>query len=415
MHLFRTRTDTEAVVHANEQWGTDSVKRLRGMFAFALLGAFLSGGIDSSIVSGLMAKLSDQPVKTFSIGFKEATYNELAHPRRVAGLWSTDHHESIVEPDALRHYGEPYLNTSTKNILTSGSSNESNGQYSPKVGMKVNSASSSFPHANQSNSRQRRLPSWRRIVFIGTITVAAVMCAVEGATYYFERRSIQAIAKDVIQRAGAVDTRSRIIALRDYVRANVSVFDAQEINRPFFRDSAAETLRSGKGFCGESTRAFICLADSVGIRAQRINLWGTEPHVVAEAEISPNDRVIVDCQNPPKIKDLETLDEVILRPEFTDYYTLNLRGLHLYGIVSRVKLAMGALTFWTENPHALKSLLWFLFGLSSALSWLILKSARKLLRAVLRKRGWIHVSNTREIAAAARLHAPSLEVVSQQH
>lgn len=92
--------------------------RLR-MISDVPLGAFLSGGIDSSIVVGLMAKLSSAKVKTFSIGFKEAAYDETAHARRIAERWETDHHEFIVEPDALsilpklvRHYGEPYADSS---------------------------------------------------------------------------------------------------------------------------------------------------------------------------------------------------------------------------------------------------------------------------------------------------------------
>ena len=277
----------------------------------------------------------------------------------------------------------------------------------------MNITTSRFLNSNGSTGR-RRPSRWRRFVFVGTVTMALTLCAVECATQYFQKKAIQTIAQDVTQRAGANDPRARIIALRDYVRANVSFFDAQHESRPFFRDSATETLNSGKGYCGEATRAFICLADAVGIRSQRINLWGTEPHVVAEAEISPDERVIVDCQNPPKVRDLETLDHVILRPEFTDYYTLNLRRLYLNGIVSRVKLEMGALTYWTENPHALKALLWFLFALSSVLGWLILKSARNASRVLLRRRGWIHISNTQEIATAARMLTLGQEASGEQ-
>lgn len=83
------------------------------------LGAFLSGGIDSSIVVGLMAQLSDRPVKTFTIGFDEADYSEVAHARRVAERFGTDHHETIVRPDALailptlvQHFGEPFADSS---------------------------------------------------------------------------------------------------------------------------------------------------------------------------------------------------------------------------------------------------------------------------------------------------------------
>ena len=65
------------------------------------LGAFLSGGVDSSIIVSLMARCMNQPVKTFSIGFKESSYNELLYARAVAKKYNTEHHEFIVEARAL--------------------------------------------------------------------------------------------------------------------------------------------------------------------------------------------------------------------------------------------------------------------------------------------------------------------------
>jgi asparagine synthase (glutamine-hydrolysing) len=83
------------------------------------LGAFLSGGIDSSVVVALMAQRSSRPVKTFAIGFDEERYNELPHARRVAEHLGTEHHEMIVRPDALGilerliwHFDEPFADSS---------------------------------------------------------------------------------------------------------------------------------------------------------------------------------------------------------------------------------------------------------------------------------------------------------------
>lgn len=83
------------------------------------LGAFLSGGIDSSTVVALMSQLSDKKVNTFSIGFDDVDYDELQYAKNIARKYGTNHHEFIVRPKALEilpllveRYGEPYADSS---------------------------------------------------------------------------------------------------------------------------------------------------------------------------------------------------------------------------------------------------------------------------------------------------------------
>lgn len=83
------------------------------------LGAFLSGGIDSTIIAGLMQSLSERPVLTFSIGFPITEYDERSYARAAAEHLGTEHHEYLVEPSAIDllpkliwHYDEPFSDSS---------------------------------------------------------------------------------------------------------------------------------------------------------------------------------------------------------------------------------------------------------------------------------------------------------------
>ena len=83
------------------------------------LGAFLSGGIDSSTVVALMSMVQAAPVKTFSIGFKEEDFSEVKYARDVSKRFGTEHHEMIVEPDAMGilpdlawEFDEPFADSS---------------------------------------------------------------------------------------------------------------------------------------------------------------------------------------------------------------------------------------------------------------------------------------------------------------
>ena len=83
------------------------------------LGVFLSGGVDSSAVAVMMARHSEKPIETFSVGFNEKDYSELAYAKKVASILGANHHEFIIEPDVLGilpklvwHMDEPFADAS---------------------------------------------------------------------------------------------------------------------------------------------------------------------------------------------------------------------------------------------------------------------------------------------------------------
>jgi asparagine synthase (glutamine-hydrolysing) len=96
----------------------DESVRLR-MVSDVPLGAFLSGGVDSSAVVAMMARHSTTRIKTFCIGFDESQYDERAYARMVSERYDTEHHEMVVRPNALEvlpkliwHYNEPFSDPS---------------------------------------------------------------------------------------------------------------------------------------------------------------------------------------------------------------------------------------------------------------------------------------------------------------
>jgi asparagine synthase (glutamine-hydrolysing) len=109
---------TEEAAQARLRDTFDESVRIR-MIADVPLGAFLSGGVDSSSVVASMSLASPEPIKTFSIGFEEAGYNELAYASLVAKRFNTEHHEIVVRPDSIdliqklaRFFDEPFADSS---------------------------------------------------------------------------------------------------------------------------------------------------------------------------------------------------------------------------------------------------------------------------------------------------------------
>ncbi len=123
IRYWRLRRD-QKVQRPEAEWCQEILARLEEAVRLRLisdvpLGAFLSGGIDSSAVVAMMSRVASSPVKTFSIGFDEPEYDELRYARLVAERYGTDHHELVVRPDAAAilprivwHYDEPFGDSS---------------------------------------------------------------------------------------------------------------------------------------------------------------------------------------------------------------------------------------------------------------------------------------------------------------
>ena len=219
--------------------------------------------------------------------------------------------------------------------------------------------------------------NWASYLFYGFLSVIVVFAISQGVSQYKNQHYLQQLASDVISQAKATDQLSAVIAMRDYVRQHVSRAHYPARGRPYLRDSAADIIRSGKGRCGEATRAFIGLAATRGIQAQRLYLEGQRRHVVALVKLDSGERLIVDSSESPYIQNVESLDRLSQHSEF-DYYSSFNRPRMIVSL-PRNAVSLGPLGYYLENPHALKSAFSFLLGAGCL-------SLRLLPRRLLRRR-----------------------------
>ena len=229
------------------------------------IGAFLSGGVDSSAVVGLMARHSEQPIRTYAIGFTggeaEALYNELPYARRVAEMFSTRHREIVVRPDVvallpklLWHMDEPLSDTAfittflvsefaredVKVILSGVGGDELFGGYRRYLGGHYARRYHCWPRwfRRSASFAARRLPADRHSGLLNTLRLAkgflasAEMTADERYRSYLQVLDRQGVADLLLDPpAGASDSLSLAFA---------AAGNDDELNRMFAVDAETQ-------------------------------------------------------------------------------------------------------------------------------------------------------------------------------
>jgi transglutaminase-like putative cysteine protease len=199
--------------------------------------------------------------------------------------------------------------------------------------------------------------------------LALVLLAVGSAEYLVQQRQdeyVRAATREALEGAAGQDIDSKVTALRDYVRSHVRNVNFSAHGRPFFRDTAADTLRSGRGRCGEATRVFINMARAAGIPAQRLYLEGRRAHVVATVEAGDGRTLVVDATERFYFPEVETVAGVTRHAEFATYSTFGWRRLGLLRSLPSNVVSLGPLAYLFENPHALLACLCY-FSAAAAL------------------------------------------------
>ena len=249
-----------------------------------------------------------------------------------------------------------------------------------------------------------RLLAWQVYLVAAIILVTLALGISEAVSQHRESRYVAEMAQNIVRQANATDTTSMIIALRDYLRRNVTANNYPVVGRPFFRDTAAYALQTGKGRCGESTRAFINMAESLGIHAQRLYLEGELEHVVALVTLSDGRQLLVDSIDPPYFLNIEELHPGMQFPDFNYYSSINLhRWLKNPSLPANTYDPPG-LSYFMENPHALKALFYFLFS-TACIGLFALRRIRPLIRMRHAVKG--------SAMGGVSSHAPALAVADQ--
>ena len=173
---------------------------------------------------------------------------------------------------------------------------------------------------------------------------------------------VRAVTREVLANVPD-DFDSKVVALRDYVRTHVRNVEFWRLSRPFLRDTAADTLRTGKGRCGEASRVFVNMALAAGIDAQRLYLEGEKSHVVSVVGRGDGTWLVVDSSaDPTYFPELEPLSAFPAHKEFQTFSTW--RRTRALRKLPPNFVSLGPLAYLFENPHALLAALCFLASAS---------------------------------------------------
>jgi len=197
--------------------------------------------------------------------------------------------------------------------------------------------------------KSRLLPA----VLLALALALLAMGVAEAFVQHREDEYVSRVTREVLEKADARDYRSKLTALRDFIRTHVNTVDFYFKDRPLLRNTAAETLRSGKGRCGESARLFFNMARAAGIPSQRLYLEGRRSHVVNVVGAEGGGALIVDAGAPIHYyTDIVPLAEFSRGTEFRKYSSFGFRRYSILVALPSNNVNLGPLSYLFENPHA---------------------------------------------------------------